>query len=328
MNKIKVCHILNKLETGGMENGVVNICNNLDRELFQPVILCVKGRGAMTERLKQDVQVYCLNCPEGKAPFRFVKIANILRKIKPHIAHTHGWGACSFDGILGARLTGVPIVINGEHGTFFLKKHQVFIQRILSYFCDVISPVSDSLKREVIDKLGIKETKIKVILNGVDLNIFDGKHDIGSLKRKLQEKYKIPIDANILVVGSIGSLKALKNQKMLIKAIDAIKTNSARPKILVLFVGHGHDHDFLQKMVRDLGLSQDIFFLGQRDDIPRLLSFTDVLVSTSRSEGLSNVFLEAMASRVPVIATRSPGTGNIIKEGKNGFLVELGDIKA
>jgi len=61
--KIKIIHVLSRLETGGLENGVVNICNNIDRNKFEPSICCLKGLGSMAERLKSDIKVFNLNLP-------------------------------------------------------------------------------------------------------------------------------------------------------------------------------------------------------------------------------------------------------------------------
>ncbi len=129
MDKIKLVHFLSRFDIGGMENGITNICNRINRDRFEPVVCCLKGAGSMVSRLKPDVKVINLSYPDGKAPFRPFKLSRYFKKERPAIVHTHGWGGCSLDGILGARISGVPGIINGEHGSIFLKPYQLFLQK-------------------------------------------------------------------------------------------------------------------------------------------------------------------------------------------------------
>ncbi|MFC2091763.1 glycosyltransferase [Elusimicrobiota bacterium] len=326
--KIKVCHVLNRLDVGGMENGVVNICNKLDRNVFLPIICCIKGGGDMIQRLREDVCCEILNFREGKSLLRLFAMAKYFKKIRPDIVHTHGWGACSFDGIVGAKMAKVPVIINGEHGTFFLKWYQIIIQKILSKLCDITLSVSESLQNEIVSNIGISESKIKVIPNGVCIEVFTGIYDTKNLKEELAKDFGITIKDESFVIGCIGSLKPLKNQMMLLKAVNIIKTNRHSNKCIVLFIGDGPDRQSLEQYVVNEKLQEYVYFLGIRDDTPQLLSLMDILVSTSISEGMSNVFLEAMSSKLPVIATKCEGAKELIRDGVNGFLIELNDVMA
>jgi len=100
------------------------------------------------------------------------------------------------------------------------------------------------------------------------------------------------------------------------------------PNVLVFFIGDGVDKVKLQRYVHDSELSEQVLFLGNRTDIPQLLSVMDVLVSTSvlNHEGMSNVVLEALSSRVPVIATQSVGMAEIVIDGMTGFLIAPNDF--
>jgi len=322
-HKITIMHVVSRLDMGGLENGIVNICNNLDRARFNPMICCLKGEGVMKARLKADVEVFCMNYPEGKHPFRPIHLAGFFNKIKPHIIHTHAWGMGSYEGILGAKIAKTPVIINGEHGSFFLKKHQVFIQRLLAIFCDEILSVSSSLKKEIVNKIGIPSKKIKVIYNGVDETVFTGNHDTTDLRFGIKERCDVSLDDESFVIGCIGSLKPEKNQMMLLNAL--LRCNSIRPTntIKVIFLGDGPDRTLLETFVKKNKLNKQVIFLGQRNDIPIVLSLVDLLVSTSvpHWEGLSNVILEAMSSGVPVIATNSVGNNELVREGMNGYLI-------
>ena len=125
--KIKIVHIVTTLGTGGMENGIVNLCNWHSRERFDLTICCLKSVGAMAKRLRDDVTVKCMNFSEGKPTFTPIKMAKYFKRYQPDIIHTHGLAGGSYVGIVGARLAGVPVIINGEHGTFYLTKQNNYV---------------------------------------------------------------------------------------------------------------------------------------------------------------------------------------------------------
>jgi len=328
--KIKIIHVLSRLETGGLENGVVNICNNIDRNKFEPSICCLKGLGSMAERLKSDIKVFNLNLPEGKAPFRPLKLRNFFQQEKPDIVHAHAWGQSSYEGILGARLARVPVVINGEHGSFFLKKHQIFIQKHLSKLCNVTLSFSKSLKKQIIHNFRIDPNMITVIRNGVNVNLFNGNKYCINIITELKNKLNTKIGGlDSITIGCVGSLKPQKNQIMLLMALNIINKSGFGDVCNVIFIGDGPDRNLLQKYIDENDMNRQVLFLGTRNDLPELLSVVDILISTSISEheGLSNVMLEAMSSCVPVIATRSIGSEELVIDGENGFIVEHDDVE-
>lgn len=328
--KIRVCHVVNALDVGGMENGVVNLCNNLDRSKFEPMICCLYHTGPMADRLRPDVRVINMAQSQGKSILSVFRLARLFKQIKPDIVHTHAWGGGSLYGITGARLANVPVIINGEHGSFFLKNHQVILQRILARISNLTLSVSESLKRRIVKNLGIPDEKIKVFPNGVDTDKFTGNYDWSYISEECTQKYGFSLNGNSFIIGSVASLKAEKNQIMLLEALREIKHENDGRKIKVIIVGDGPDLEKLMQFVRDNQLERDVVFLGNRQDIPQLLPAFDVLISTSisRHEGMSNVILEAMSSGLLVIATKSVGTTEVVREGETGFLIEENDVSA
>jgi glycosyltransferase involved in cell wall biosynthesis len=320
---IIVCHIVNSLDTGGMENGVINLCNMIDREQFKPIICCLKNRGTMADRVKANVEMHEMEFHDGFRIMDMIRLARKIAKLSPHIVHTHGWGGGSFYGVISAKLACVPAIINGEHGAFFLKHHQIVAQRVLDRLLSKHLSVSENLKMKIKDNLGIAEERIIVIQNGVDIDLFSGGYNTYGLRKELSDCHGVHIDDDCMVIGSIGSLKIQKNQIMLLEALNEMKgiTNN---KQAVLFIGVGPDLEILQRYVAEKHLQDRVAFLGLRDDVPYWLSIMDLVVSTSISthEGLSNVILEAMSSGRPVISTESVGSSEIITNGFNGFLID------
>jgi len=249
---------------------------------------------------------------------RFFKLNNV------HIVHNHAWGGGSFYGILGARIARVPAVINGEHGIFFDKPHQVLAQRVLFYLCDANLSVSETLKAKTNKILGVPLHKIQVIKNGVDTTKFSGSSAVSQVLLRLKEDGFF-LDDRYFVIFSIGSLKPDKAQMRLLRAAKRIRKIEPENSIKYVFIGDGVDRASLLSFVEKEGLDESVVFLGHRSDVPELLSIADVLVSTSMDEGLSNVMLEAMSSGIPIIATKSLGTAELITDGIDGFLVEQED---
>lgn len=328
--KILICHIVTTLGVGGMENGIVNLANNHDRENFEVVICCLNEAGEMSKRLRNDVRLQVLGEGDGFSLNRVLKVARFFKRVKPDIVHTHAWGGGSFYGILGAKLARVPIVINGEHGAFFTKRHQVLVQKILFFLCNYNLAVSSTLKDKVADVLKVSPKKITVIKNGVDAEVFSGKYS----KEKIIQQLKssgCEVSSNSFNIFIIGSLKPEKSQKTLLEAVKNTKvcgeTLNAN-ELKVFIVGAGPDLQIFQDYISENNLQDSVYLLGGRSDIPQLLSIAHLLVSTSiaRHEGLSNVLLEAMSSGVPVVATNSVGSQEIVKNGYNGYLIREGDV--
>jgi len=325
--RLKVCHVVSALEVGGMENGVVNLCNGHDRSQVEPMICCLKRLGPMAERLNPDVKVVCLGFSEGKELLRPWRVARFLARERPDIVHTHGWGGGSWDGVLGARLAGCPVVINGEHGLIFAGWHQVVLQRLVARLCSAVFSVSAALQRKVVRVLRIPPSRITVISNGVDVERFSPR---AGLARRPLDTASVKGGCHCTLVCCIGSLKMEKNQLLVVRAAAELLRSVPGCDLKLLLVGDGPDRPLLENYVEREGLKRHVFFMGRREDIAAILAGVDVLVSASKAdhEGMSNVILEAMASALPVVATRSVGTEELVVDGATGFLVNEGDLAA
>ncbi len=325
-----VCHVVTTLGIGGMENGIVNLANNHDRNKFEIVICCLNTAGVMAERLKDDVRLCVLGEGGGFSLTRILRVARFFRKLRPDIVHTHAWGGGSLYGVLGAKLASVPVVVNGEHGAFFTNNCQVLLQKMLFSLCDYNLAVSNALKIKTGKELKVPVEKITVIRNGVDPVKFNGMHSPAMVLQGLRcDGYDINNDFfNIFI---IGSLKFEKSQITLLKAVKELKEKDSDiniNKIKIFIIGTGQDMEELQTFVKNNNLASNVYFLGNRNDIAELLAVADLVISTSiaQHEGLSNVLLESMSSHVPVIATDSVGSREIVKDDYNGYLINEGDV--
>ena len=185
--KITVLHMVERLDVGGMENGVINIVNNIDDTRFHCIICCFSGPGALAERLNvPDKQLIVLDYGPGFHFLSVFKLANIFRKLQVDIVHTHGWGSRSFVAFLGAKLARIPICINGEHGVLHIdNKGQKVVQQMMSRMVDGTLSVSENLKQKIVAKLGLRPNSVTVIPNGVDTSKFSGSYQVDDLQKKI-----------------------------------------------------------------------------------------------------------------------------------------------
>ncbi len=313
-------HLIHQLGTGGAENGIINLLNNINKELFETSICTFVGNGAQTVRLDQGVtRLFELGKRAGNDFTLPIRLWRVFRKWRPNILHTHAWGTLC-EGIIGARLARIPVVINGEHGTIQNNGRNIYIQRVFWSLTHQVLSVSKAHKESLTKTIGYPSKKIKVILNGVDTERFSCKRRNEGLRNSLR------ITEKDIVIGTVGRLVPVKNQKMLIKAFAILARRYLNAKLIL--VGDGPLKNELSQLAASLGVSSRVMLLGRRSDIPEILQSMDIFVLTSISEGMSNTILEAMSSRLPVVASNVGGNPEIVMDNLTGFLIESNNKNA
>jgi glycosyltransferase involved in cell wall biosynthesis len=149
-----------------------------------------------------------------------------------------------------------------------------------------------------------------------------GKTDMGDGSSELREELEIPSDA--FVWSAVGRLT---RQKGFIHLIDAFsKVSNTGGNSFLLIVGDGEDKGMLEDRAHEAGVDRRVFFCGSRNDTLRFLTISDAFVLSSLWEGGPLVILEAMAAGLPIVSTRVGDVRSMVEEGKNGSLVEPGDV--
>jgi sugar transferase (PEP-CTERM/EpsH1 system associated) len=319
---IKIVHVVHALAVGGLENGVVNLINHLD-DRFEHTVLCLSKSGPMAQRLEsRNVAVVELGLPTDKFRFPILKLSRVLRRISPDIVHTRGWS--SVDAISAARVAQVPCVIHGEHGWEASdpegrNRKRIFIRKCLSPLVDRFVTVSEDLKRWLSQTVGISARKITRIHNGVDIQRF-------STGEREQARKLLGLDDSVFTIGTVGRLDPVKDHESLLKAFAPI-ARSESPACL-LIAGDGPMRGEIQAMAVRLGIADKVKLLGERQDVPMVLKAFDVFTLTSIAEGISNTILEAMASGLPVVATRVGGNPELVEHGVTGQMTAARDVTA
>jgi sugar transferase (PEP-CTERM/EpsH1 system associated) len=323
MNKLHIMHVLYSLDIGGMENIVVNLVNKLNPMYFSSSICCLGFVGRFEENVAQDrVKIFNLHKRPGHDPFLFLRLGTLFKRENVKIVNTYNW-AGFFDGVLGAKIANVPVIIHSEHGKEYEDLDGIKRRRALTYklilpiIPNAVVTVCEALKNDFIKLTNIKNEKIITIYNGVELEKFNPNIDI---KKKKKE---IGCNEEDIIIGTVGRLDPIKDYSTLIYAAKSVIEEFSNIKFL--FIGDGAEFSKLKNLTHTLNISQNTIFLGSRNDVPQLLKIMYLFVLPSLSEGLSCTILEAMAAKLPVIATNVGGNPEIVINGKSGILFKPKD---
>lgn len=248
-----------------------------------------------------------------KSEFDFLamlRLALAMRRNRCLLAHFHDAHSVAV-GSVAASLAKVPIRIISRRVDFPLRQN-LFSKRKYRKNVDSIIAISEGVK-EVLKKGGIPEELIEVIPSGIDFSPYDEASSSDYLRREFSFA---PDD---YLVGIVAHLAGHKGHKYLIQATKILKEHT--DKIKVIIVGGGPLKFELDEQARELKVEDIVYFLGFRADIPRILSSLDLFVLSSYLEGMGSSILDAMACRLPVVATRTGGIPEVVVHRKTGLLV-------
>ena len=318
-----IVHIIHRLSVGGLENGLINIVNHSEFNNFKHVIICLKDATQYKNKIiNKNLVIYCMKKKDGHDFLMFYRLYLLLKELHPDIVHTRN--LATLECQLPAILAGVKHRIHGEHGWDVYDpngqslKYQI-IRRLFSPLIHFYIPLSLQLKQYLINKIGIPSAKIKLIPNGVNCNIFKP-----GINKPTIYDYQLSSYSDLITIGTIGRMHGVKDQITLVKAfLLIIKLRPHLKSILrLVMIGDGPLRNEAIALLSSAGLENLAWLPGERNDIPDILRIFDIFVLPSTSEGLSNAILEAMATKLPVIATKVGGNIELIIDNKTGRLIE------
>ena len=256
-----------------------------------------------------------------QADFKTVySIKKFLKDNNIHILHTHNYKS-DIMGFLATRFTRVKWVATNHvwHSTDKKLRFYEAIDAFVLKFAATVFTVSREIKDDLLRK-GFQENKIHVIHNGIAVSQF------GDASARKNLRYSWNVSEQDALLAIVGRLAPEKGHEILFKTLK--KVIQEHPSVKCLVVGDGPLKSKLEAMVLDFGLSGHIIFTGIRKDMPGVYCACDMMVNTSLIEGLPMTILEAMASRLPIIATKVGAVPQVIKNEKNGILLEPGNPDA
>jgi glycosyltransferase involved in cell wall biosynthesis len=335
--RVRIVQVVTKLELGGAQQLVLELCRRLDRRRFEPVLLSGPD-GELADEAR------------ALPACRFVPVPHLVREVSPVddvralaeltarivrerqaasgpvLVHTHSSKA----GVLGraaARLASADGVIHTIHGYGFhagqpavVRRVYVALERLAARWCDRLVAVAEENRRTGVGLGLFPESRCEVIPGGIDLAEYARPSaPPGQLRRALGLPEGAP------VVGMVACLKPQKAPEDFVAL--AARVRAAVPDARFFLAGDGERRGAVEAAARAAGLDGAFRLLGWRRDVPDLLAAMDVLVLTSRWEGLPLVVPQAMAAGRPVVATRVNGSPEAVREGVTGHLAEPGDVE-
>ncbi len=317
---VKILYLITDLGIGGAEQLLLLTLKNLNRQKYIPTVCCFY-RGQLADEI-EDLGIKVIDLKMGNKfnILSLLRLYPLLKKGKFDIVHTHLFHA-NIVGRIMARLCGVPVVISTLHYAFSYNGNLgIFLERLTARLADRIIVVSGAAKRFCIKEIGIPQDKIRLIYNGIDV-------DMG--KSILTDKSAIRTQLSLnndFILGCVGRFNEVKGHYYLIKA--AAEVIKVYGKIKVLLIGSGPLGKYLRAVADKMGISGHIIFLDNRRDIPQVLDSLDLYILPSLQEGLSITLLEALAMGKPVIATAVGGNPEVIVDGQSGLLIPPKDYRA
>jgi len=312
---MRVVQIIPTLDRAGAEKQMVYLACGLKNRGID-VHVCVLTRdGPYRENLERAGISITLIGKRGKIDLGALRrLQRVLAELRPDVVQTWLFAANVY-GRLAARRAGVPHLIACERCVDLWKSWWHFwMDRRLARITDRII-VNSSGVRGFYVQHGIPEEKIKVIPNGIMIP----QPEMVSREAMLAE-LGLPRDARL--IGLVGRLWPQKGVRDAIWAADLLKR--IRSDVHLLIIGDGPEREALIRYRNNIEIQDRVHFLGHRDDVLRLMPHFDALWNTSRYEGQSNAILEAMALKVPVVASDIPGNRDLVVHEVTGFLVPLG----
>ena len=308
---LRVLHVLHTFITGGMERGLTHVINHGSGKI-EHVLCCLTRSGEMEKLLPPGTRVVAMGKPPGNSVRFLWRLGRALKELAPDVVHTRNWSG--YDGVIAARLAGLRRVVHGEHGWDMndaagtnRKRRAIrrFLQRWVREYTCVSRDIASWLERDV----GIRR-RITQIYNGVDTDAM--RPGDGAAVRE-----ELGLSGASFVAGIVGRLDPIKDHPSLFRASAAVAAEV--PGFRLVVAGEGPEGERLRRLA-----GPEVVFLGNRPDVPRILRALDLFVLTSHNEGISNTILEAMASALPVLATRVGGNPEPVDDGRTGTLVPPG----
>jgi sugar transferase (PEP-CTERM/EpsH1 system associated) len=323
-----IAHVVYRFDVGGLENGLVNLLNRLPEERFRHAVIALTEATSFRRRVRRDDVAFVeLHKAPGSGVRLLPRLARLLHTLAPAIVHTRNLAA--LDAVPPAWLARVPIRIHGEHGRDVddldgSNRRNRLARRLHRPFVTQYVADSDDLARYLVDVINVQATRVTRIVNGVDTSTF---HPASIRTAPADCPFSDPA---LRIVGAVGRLQAVKNQALLARAfVRALqKSPGLRRSLRLVIVGEGPLRPTIEAILAEGNARELAWLPGSRDDVPSILRGLDMLVLPSLAEGISNTILEAMASGLPVVATRVGGNAELVADGETGVLVASGDVEA
>ena len=329
LRPLRVMHVFGGRILSGVETSILTLSAG-QRDHVDEVVLVPLAEGSFdVEARRRGFTVDPLN---KRCRYDVAQIPKLARMIKRHridLVHSHAVNG-AFYACPAGRLARVRAQVCHFRAPTAASLEDVYrwnllrvladkYHRWLTRWCQRLITVSPALRDELI-RDGVPPEKVVYVPNETNLSTYDRS---GAAREAIRAEFRMTPD--LTVIGTVARLAAFKNIPLLLRAAKPL--TEAHDDVRLVIVGDGPDRPALERMARDLGIDQKVYFAGWRNDVARVLSAFDLFALPSRTEGMPNTVMEAMALGKPVVATDVGGVAELVKDEETGLLVPSDDLE-
>lgn len=317
-----VVHLIYRFECGGLQTLLAECINRMPAQHYRHAVICLTGYTDYAEKISRaGVELYALEKPPGHGLSSHLKLWKLLRKLRPQVIHTYNISTIEYNAT--ALLAGVPVRIHAEHGRDTVEidgnnSKYNFIRRMLIPVINAYVPVSADLADWLRKTIGVPERKIALVPNGVDTVHYAPLHTA------------LAPSPELVRIGTVGRIDRIKNHTGLLDAFRILLERFPAPQfdLRLAIVGDGPLLQMLRDRVSAEPWADRVCLPGARADVADIMRSFSVFVLPSLSEATPVTILEAMATALPVVASRVGGVPQLVLDQQTGFLVNPSDPEA
>lgn len=318
--RLRVLQVVISLSPGGTERLVIEIAKRLQPHV-ETSVCCLDDAGAWADELTvRGVEVVALGRRPGFHPSLASRIVQLVDRFGADVMHCHQFSPFVYGSLAAIRRPGLRLIFT-EHGRFLDSGSwkRWLTNRVLGRRPDRIFAVSAELGRHLVRE-GLPPWAVQVAPNGIDAG-----PEVTEAARR-QARQALSLSSRAVAFGTVARLAPVKDLATLVDAFVSVRV--AVPEAQLVIVGDGPERERLETLARRLGIMDAVTFTGLRSDARTLMPGFDVYVNSSLSEGMSLTILEAMATSLPIVATRVGGNPEIVLDRWTGVLVPSRDPDA
>ena len=325
-----IVHVVYRFGVGGLENGIVNLVNRMPPRRWRHVIVALTDVASeFAQRIaRPDIRCIALGKKPGHLLWDYPRLYRLFRELGPAVVHTRNLAA--LEAVVPAWAAGTPVRIHGEHGWDMRdpvgqSRRYRNVRRLYRPFVNRYVALSHHLEDYLEQQVGIAPEKILQIYNGVDTELFrpsrEGRSAIPGCPFGGPDQW---------LVGTVGRMDAVKDPVNLARAFARalVLDRTAGSHLRLVMVGEGALKREVSDVLERAGVADRVWLAGERSDVPEIMRGLDCFALPSLAEGVSNTILEAMATGLPIIATRVGGNAELIESGMTGVLVPAANHEA
>jgi glycosyltransferase involved in cell wall biosynthesis len=319
---MKILHIISSSGMYGAEAVILNLSRTLNEGGHASVLGVFSNSSNPNHQLheaaaKEGIESYLISCRGQIDRTAITSIQELAARTKADVVHAHGYKADIYV-YFAFRGSNIPLVstchnwIDSDLTASLYGRADRFVLRNFA----AIAAVSVAVKQRLL-KARVRENRIHIVRNGIDLRPFDGAF---SSRGSAAHPEHPP------TVGLVGRLGHEKGVDIFLRAAALVLKDYPSAKFVV--AGDGPDLEKLHLLIDELNLRENVTMLGRRNDMPSVYASLDILVSSSRLEGLPMTILEGMASGLPLVATPVGDVPTVVLDGHTGLLAPLEDVES